>query len=142
MFVVNVEPAVKIKEPGLPEVVLAILACNGVIIEKFPLTVPVLVAAIANTILPVVDVIETLQPAAIKKSSPASPAIVIVVVPVVLRTKLAVTPFTNFTCAQVMPAFACTVIGPVTGVAPPKLVPSNTRMSVAPVEDGREEPEP
>jgi hypothetical protein len=133
---------VNTNEPAVPAVVLSNLACKGVIMIIAPLTLPVVVAAIAILMLPIVEVNDNDDPASTTKSSPASPLMVMVLVPVVALMKLIAALFTSFICPHVMLPFASTVTGPVAGVLPPTLLPSNTRISVAPVDEGLELPEP
>src|SRR6218665_2756413 len=142
MLVVKLEPLVKRKDPGLPDVVLSNLACQGVIMRSVPLTRPVVAATIANLRLPTSEINEREQPASITKSSPISPAMLMVVVPELALTIVTAALFTNFICAQVMVPFASTSTVPVAGVLPPTLVPSNTSISEAPEEEGRDVPEP
>ena len=142
MFVVKLEPVVNLNDPVVPEVVLSNLACNGVFMIIAPLTIPVFVAAIANLMLPTVDVSESLVPASIVKSSPAPPFIVNVLVPEEARMIIISALFVNFIWPQVMLPFAKQVTIPVAGVAPPTFEPSNTNISVAPVDDGLGLPEP
>ena len=129
-------------EPGLPVVVLSNLACKVVTIDIVPLQRPVVGAAIAIRMLPTVELKVSEHPASSTKSSPASPTIVIVDVPVLARIKLAAALLTNFICAQVILPFANTVTAPVAGVAPPTFVPSNIKISDAPVDEGRVLPDP
>jgi hypothetical protein len=142
MFVVRLDPVVNLNDPGVPEVVLSNLACKGVTIIIDPLTTPVLVAAIAILILPTVDVKESLVAASIVKSSPAPPLIVSVLVPDDERIIITSALLVNFICPQVILPFAKQVTAPVAGVAPPTFEPSNTNISVAPVEDGLGLPDP
>ena len=60
----------------------------------------------------------------------------------ILLIILIVTLVVNFIWAQVILVLAFTVTGPVTGIVPPRLAPSNTSISVAPVEETRDEPVP
>jgi hypothetical protein len=112
---------------------------------KAPLTLPVFVAAMANLKLPKVVVgIVREDPASMRKSSAGfpSPAIVMVVVPLVDLVMLIAALLTNFNWAQLILPEELAVTGPVTGVAPPRFVPSKIRMSAAFVLDVRADPLP
>ena len=96
IFVVRLDPLVKINELGVPPVVLSNLACSGVIIISEPLTLPVHVAASAIRKLPTVEVNATVHPDSITKSSPASPLSVRVLVPELCLIKLTEALLINF----------------------------------------------
>jgi hypothetical protein len=82
------------------------------------------------------------DPASTTKSSPDSPFTVRVLVPEVGLTIFTFTLLVKIICAKDMLEDASMVAGPVAGVAPPKLVPSKIKISVVPVDDGRDAPEP
>lgn len=142
IFVVKLDPDVNLSEPAEPDVVLSNLACNVVIIMTAPLTTPVLAAAIAILMLPTVEVNDSFVPASIVKSSPAPPLIVKVLVPEEARIMIISALLINLIWPQVILPFANTVTVPVAGVAPPTFDPSNTKISVAPVDEGRGLPDP